>query len=129
VTSPRKPRSVENRPLPDAVSKRVLVADRDEIVLALTRHVLTRDGHTVDVVRDAASVDERLTTAAYDVILLDAGIGAPPWTRALLSASPSTRIVAMTMDGDADDLPYAARIRKPLVLDELSDVIVKPTRD
>jgi DNA-binding response OmpR family regulator len=102
-------------------SKRVLVADRDEIVLVLTRHVLTREGYAVDIATDAAMLDDLLRLNAYGSILVDVNLVGREWLHALPPGT-SDCVIAI-VSADHDPLPVKAVIRKPLELDMLAEVV------
>ena len=104
-----------------AVSKRVLVADRDEIFLVLTRHVLSREGYAVDVATDAAMLDELLRVNAYGSMLVDVDLVGVEWLRAL-PAGKSDCVIAI-VSGDRGALPVKAVIRKPLEIDALASIV------
>lgn len=53
------------------VTRRALVVDDDAAIRILVTRVLSRDGYTVDAVRDGAEAIEMLLQHAYDVIALD----------------------------------------------------------
>jgi DNA-binding response OmpR family regulator len=108
--------------LSDVSSKRVLVADADEIILAIVRHILTTRGYSVDVVTSAGSLDERLRANSYTAILVDLNLSGEEWLRSLPPES-SDRVIALVSSGDGDSLPVKATIRKPLELDALADVV------
>jgi DNA-binding response OmpR family regulator len=105
------------------VSKRILVADADEIILILTRHILTRHGYAVDIASDARMLDDLLLLNSYGSILVDVRLTGEEWLRALPPAT-SARVIAL-VSGDHDSLPVKATIRKPLELDVLADVVAK----
>jgi DNA-binding NtrC family response regulator len=102
-------------------SKRVLVADRDEIVLVLTHHVLTREGYAVDVASDMAMLDDLLRLNTYDSILVDVNLVGEAWLHALPPGT-SDCVIAI-ISADHDPLPVKAIIRKPLELDALADIV------
>ena len=106
----------------DVSSKRVLVADEDEIILAIVRHILKTRGYSVDVVTSAGSLDERLRANSYAAILVDLNLSGEEWLRALPPEN-SARVIAMVSNGDGDSLPVKATIHKPLELDLLADVV------
>ena len=106
----------------DVSSKRVLVADEDEIILAIVRHILKTRGYSVDVVTSAGSLDERLRANSYAAILVDLNLSGEEWLRALPPEN-SARVIAMVSNGDGDSLPVKAKIHKPLELDLLADVV------
>jgi DNA-binding response OmpR family regulator len=107
--------------LSDVASNRVLVADRDEIILVLTRHILTRHGYSVDVASDARMLDDLLRLNSYGSILVDVDLAGAEWMRAL---PPETRgrVIAL-VSSEHDGLPVKATIRKPLELDLLPEVV------
>jgi DNA-binding response OmpR family regulator len=108
-------------------SKRVLVADRDEIVLVLTRHVLTREGFAVDVASDAAMLDDLLRLNTYGSILVDVNLVGKEWLQTLPPATGS-RVIAIVSNGD-DSLPVKTTIRKPLELDALARIVANSIED
>jgi len=102
-------------------SKRVLVADRDEIVLVLTRHVLAREGYAVDTATDAAMLDDLLRLNAYGSILVDVDLVGKAWLQKLPPGT-SDCVIAI-VSADHDPLPVKAVIRKPLELDLLPGIV------
>jgi DNA-binding response OmpR family regulator len=108
-------------------SKRVLVADRDEIVLVLTRHVLTREGYAVDVANDAAMLDDLLRLNTYGSILVDVDLVGKEWLHALPPPTGS-RVIAIVSNGH-DSLPVKRTIRKPLELDALAQIVASSIED
>ena len=101
--------------------KRVVVADRDEIVLVLTRHVLTREGYAVDVATDAAMLDDLLRLNSYGSILVDVNLVGKQWLHALPPGT-SDCVIAI-VSADDGPLPVKAVIRKPLELDMLAEIV------
>jgi DNA-binding NtrC family response regulator len=114
-------RSLEIGPLSDVASKRVLVADRDEIILVLTRHILTRHGYSVDVTSDVRMLDDLLRLNSYGSILVDVDLTGAEWLRAL-PPETSGRVIAL-VSSEHDELPVKATIRKPLELDALAEIV------
>jgi DNA-binding response OmpR family regulator len=108
-------------------SKRVLVADRDEIVLVLTRHVLTREGYAVDVATDTAKLDDLLRFNTYGSILVGIDLVGAEWLRALPPAV-GRRVIAIVSNGD-DRLPVKTIIRKPLEIDALAGIVARSIKD
>jgi DNA-binding response OmpR family regulator len=108
-------------------SKRVLVADRDEIVLVLTRHVLTREGYAVDVATDAAMLDDLLRVNTYGSILVDVNLVGKEWLQSLPPAVGS-RVIAIVSNGH-DSLPVKTIIRKPLELGALAKIVATSIKD
>jgi DNA-binding response OmpR family regulator len=108
--------------LSDVSSKRVLVADEDEIILAIVRHILKTRGYSVDVATSSGALDELLGAHSYAAILVDLNLAGEEWLRAL-PPEKSARVIAIVSNGDGDSLPVKAAIRKPLELDTLADVV------
>jgi DNA-binding response OmpR family regulator len=106
-----------------AVTKRVLVADRDEIFLTLTRHVLTREGYAVDVATDAAMLRELLRLNQYGAMLVDVDLASEPWLREL-PPETSRRLIGIVSNGN-DTQQFNATIRKPLEIDALAGIVAK----
>jgi CheY-like chemotaxis protein len=102
-------------------SKRVLVADRDEVFLVLTRHVLTREGYAVDVATDAAMLDDLLRLNAYGSMLVDVDLVGVGWLHAL-PPGKSDCVIAI-VSADPGPLPVKAVIRKPLEIDRLAEIV------
>ena len=106
--------------MPEVALKRVLVADEDEIILALVRHILTRQGYSVDVAANPGMLDELTALHSYAAIMVDVGLASDAWLRAL---PPDNRVIAMVSNGDEHSLPVKATIRKPLELDALAEIV------
>ena len=104
-----------------AVLKRVLVADRDEIFLVLSRHVLTREGYAVDVANDAAALDELLRLNVYASMLVDVDLVGVEWLHAL--PAEKTDCLIAIVSSDRGVLPVKAVIRKPLEIDTLAGIV------
>jgi DNA-binding response OmpR family regulator len=102
-------------------SKRVLVADRDEIVLVLIRHVLTREGYAVDIASDTAMLDDLLRINTYGSIIVDVNLVGTAWLQALPPGTSDCVIAIVSADHGA--LPVKAIIRKPLELDALAEIV------
>jgi DNA-binding response OmpR family regulator len=110
-----------------AFSKRVLVADRDEIVLVLTRHVLAREGFAVDVAADAATLNDLLRLNSYGSILVDVNLVGAEWLQSL-PPETSGRVIAIVSNGH-NPLPVKTVIRKPLELDALAAIVAASIED
>src|SRR4029077_19560173 len=67
--------------------KRVLVADADEIVLALILHILQRQGYDVDVTTQAEEFSEKLRAGQYQAVLVDPNISPKgvKWIKSILT--------------------------------------------
>lgn len=100
-------------PALSAHSKKLLVAESDEIVLALVTHLLTREGYSVDVARRSDELAQKLEKGdAYDAILLDARLG----QAAPLQDPDFGRRLILLGALDAPASAFAA-LRKPLEFD------------
>ena len=78
---------------------RVLVLEDDADIAGLIAHILTRDGHLIDVVSDGALGWERVRRAPYDVVIVDRvmpGLDGIDVVRAC-RASPDLRDVPILM--------------------------------
>ena len=105
----------------DVASKRVLVADRDEIILVLIRHILIHHGYSVDVASDARMLDELLRLNSYGSILVDVNLTGEAWLRAL-PPETGARVIAL-VSSEHYGLPVKATIRKPLELNALAEIV------
>ena len=97
--------------------KRVLVAEADEIVLALISHILNRQGYSVEVAVSAEAASKRLVSERFDAILLDANFS---------SAIASSRKIAprTILLGSTDtDLPVHAILGKPIEFATLMEAV------
>jgi DNA-binding response OmpR family regulator len=107
--------------------KRILVADRDEIILTLTRHVLTREGYAVDIAADKVMLDDLLRLNTYGSILVDVNLVGTDWLQALPPGT-SDRVIAIVSNGH-EPLPVKTIIRKPLELDALAQIVAASIED
>lgn len=98
-------------------SKKVLVGDRDTVVLALVSHVLQRQGFTVDASSDPRGIIQRIRDAVYDAIIVDLHLDG---VSDLIQSTDGSRII-LTTPHDPPALPVCSILRKPLELGELVD--------
>ncbi len=101
-------------------SPKVLVADTDEIVVALISHILSRQGYSVDVALTADSAAKQLSAREYAAILIDSK---------LISAldgfrDRAARTILLSANTDPD-LPVYAVIQKPIDFGSLVDTVAK----
>ncbi len=98
--------------------KRVLVAESDDIVLALISHILTRQGYVVDLATTAEEADARLKTTTYDAVLIDTKLsgGGVEWLRRLALNDPAAdqRLVILTPENVDAGIRSRAVLRKPI---------------
>lgn len=94
--------------------KRVLVAEKDDIVLALISHILNRQGYSVDIASTADQALVQLQANHYDALLLDAALpgGGLDWIRSV--ATRSEKLVILTAGPDAVDVPARVVLQKPI---------------
>jgi len=86
--------------------KRVLVAEKDEIVLALISHILNRQGYSVEVALSAEEASKRLSSARFDAVLFDAKFSST------ISREMAPRTILL---GTTDtDLPVHSMLEKPI---------------
>jgi DNA-binding response OmpR family regulator len=113
------------------VSKKLLVAEGDEIVLVLICHVLSRHSFVVDASRDFAEAERMLAQNDYDAVLLDVRMpdsGAEALRR-ILSRNPklSGRVIAMTTSVDdaqkLEGIKLGAVVKKPVEIYELIEIV------
>jgi two-component system, NtrC family, sensor kinase len=72
VQGPQLPEiEVEEELEPLKISRRVLVVDDEESILALLRDVFTADGHRVDTARNGEEALSHLTRHGYDLLITD----------------------------------------------------------
>ena len=99
-------------------STKVLVAEGDEIVLALISHILHRQGYTVDVATSAEEASQHLTRQQYRAIVIDSNLasalrGFPDHLSCTILLSPNA----------SSDLPVHAVIQKPVEFGLLVDTV------
>lgn len=112
-------------------SKRVLVAEGNEIIVVLIAHLLTRQSYEVHTTLDALEADEMIRRQPYDAMLIDVRVpnGGFELIERVSGRDPHLvrRIIAMTVSApDADragTFPLHAVVRKPFVLDQLVDTV------
>jgi DNA-binding response OmpR family regulator len=86
---------------------RILLVEDDRDLRATMSAALASDGHAVDEAADGGAALDRLAEHAYDVVLLDVGLGGPPdgveVCRRLRAADTDIYIMMLTArDGEAD---------------------------
>jgi DNA-binding response OmpR family regulator len=86
---------------------RILLVEDDRDLRTTMAAALAGDGHAIDEAADGTAALERLAQRAYDVVLLDVGLGGPPdgveVCRRLRAADTDVYIMMLTArDGEAD---------------------------
>jgi DNA-binding NtrC family response regulator len=103
-------------------SKKVLVGDRDPIILALTCHILNREGFQAHPIAEPDELLRHLREGDYDAAVVDALIeGAMD---AILTGSAPARVIVTTHHPGEVDGVYAT-LRKPLEFGQLIDTVQK----
>ena len=104
--------------------RKVLVADSDEIVLALISHILCRQGYAVDVALSADEAAARLAQREYHAVLIDVRFAS------VLDGIPNLmpRTILLSPNGDVE-LPVHSVIRKPVEFGLLVDAVADCTRE
>src|SRR5207253_4480983 len=91
------------------LSRKVLVADLDEVVAALISHILSRQGYSVDVALTAQTAAACLSQWDYGAILLDSRL-----ISALDGFSDRTSRTILLSPSVSSDLPVRAVLQKPV---------------
>lgn len=99
-------------------SAKVLVAESDEIVLALISHILHRQGYSVDVAVTAEEATKHLTGNDYRAIVMDSKLVA-----SLNGFSERMKRVILLSPQLDSDLPVHAVIQKPVEFGFLVDTV------
>lgn len=105
--------------------RRILVAESDEIVLALISHILNRQGYAVDVASTAEEASSRLASQRYEAVLLDSNLSKT------LTASPklAAQTILLSANSSDSELPVHSIIRKPiefgLLIQAVADCVTK----
>lgn len=115
----------------DAQSKKVLVVEDDEVIVALISHILTRNSYVVHTTFDALEADDMLARDRYDAILLDLKMpnGGVDFIRRIERTNPALleKIIVVTAAFDevlkVADLPLHAIVRKPFEIAALLDTV------
>jgi CheY-like chemotaxis protein len=105
--------------------RKILVADGDEIVVALISHLLDHQGYSVDIARTADEAANRLNNDQYAAVLLDSA-----FSRALLTAPQVTPCTILFSARTTDtELPVHTIILKPIELQLLIDSVKACTKE
>jgi len=102
------------------LSRKVLVADLDEVVAALISHILSRQGYSVDVALTAQTAAACLSQWEYGAILLDSRL-----ISALDGFSDRTSRTILLSPSVSSDLPVRAVLQKPVELALLIDTVAE----
>lgn len=114
--------------IPDAVERRVLIADDEDLSRALTERLLRKLNADVDSVASGATAVEKARTGAYDVIILD--IEMPEMDgfatlAALRESGAAAPVAALTAHNSAEmekrcrDAGFDTMMPKPVTVDKL----------
>ena len=99
--------------------RKILVADADEIVVALISHLLYRHGYSVDIALNADEAAGRLASHPYDAILLDGAFSGALRRAPELAA----RTILLSPKAADTDLPVHAILLKPIEFQSLIDAV------
>ena len=122
---------------PDAVARRILLAEDNQINAVLATTILKRAGHQVDVAVNGAEALEALRREDYDIVLMDMhmpemdGLEATQAIRALAGDEARVPIVALTANamGSEERKCFVAGmddfLSKPFEPDDLTGMIEK----
>ena len=103
-------------PLPSSPAK-VLVAESDDIVLALISHILHRQGFAVDVAASVEDATRQMSSGNYRAIVIDAKLSG-----ALDGLSDHSRVILLASHSTNDDRVHAV-IQKPVEFGLLVDTV------
>jgi DNA-binding NtrC family response regulator len=106
--------------------KRVLIGDADEIVLALTLHILQRQGYQVDVTSLPDEFSKKLRAAHYHAVLVDPNVSPQGvrWIKSVLAEFPDVaRRLIIAGAAPKHDLTVCATLPKPLEFGLLIDTV------
>ena len=100
------------------------MADGDDIVLALLSHVLSRQGHCVDVAASAVEAEEHLAAKVHDAILIDARLpgGGSDWLRRCVT-DPERRLIVLASRDLGNEVPSCAVLQKPIEFNLLIETV------
>jgi CheY-like chemotaxis protein len=97
---------------------RVLVAEADEIILALISHILHRQGYAVDVAVSADEAMQHLARQEYRAIVIDSKLAT-----ALKTFPDHLSCTILLSPNASSDLPVHAVIQKPVEFGLLVDTV------
>ena len=98
--------------------KKVLVAEGDEIILALLSHILHRQGYAVDVAASADEAMQHLMRQEYRAIVIDSELAS-----ALKSFPDHLTCTILLSPNASSDLPVRAVVQKPVEFGLLVDTV------
>jgi CheY-like chemotaxis protein len=93
-----------------SLRRRILVADSDEIVVALICHILNRQGYSVDAALTADEARDRVASQRYEVVILDSNFAEAVGDSPKLAA----RTILLSATNSDSDPPVHSIIRKPV---------------
>ncbi|GAC1395441.1 MAG: hypothetical protein NVSMB68_12480 [Thermoanaerobaculia bacterium] len=105
----------------EALPKKILVVEDDEVIIVLISHILARSSYVVHTTIDALEADKMLERDDYAAILLDLTMpqGGVDFIRRLEERNPALLEKIIVVTGAVDEatkianLPLHAIIRKP----------------
>lgn len=110
--------------------KKILIAESDEVVRALIRHILERQGFHVEAVSDCAQLLEKVRQHHYDAVILDlAGKSGAVAVLEIAKSSPQVmpRVIVTTSAMEAaeplSELPLCSVVKKPVEIGDFVDLV------
>jgi len=97
--------------------RRVLVADVDEIVVALISHILHRQGYVVDVALSLTDATASLARSRYDAVIVDAKLCDA------VAAFPDRLARTILLGPPESDSPVFATLPKPIEFGSLVETV------
>jgi DNA-binding response OmpR family regulator len=111
-----------------APPKKILVAEKNEVIVVLIAHLLTRNSYLVHTTLDSCEAEQMLLREPYDAALIDLANGGAEMIRRISDQQPGMmpRVIALTVNPEeAQRLEplVCAVVKKPFVLDQLLDTV------
>ncbi len=100
----------------ESTSKKILVAERDLVVLAVVNYLLTRRGYQVETHTAAGAAGTSLRSRPFDAALISADFSDMEWMRSIFRDVPSLRhrVILTGAPGNENDLPLYSILAKPI---------------
>lgn len=97
-------------------SKKILVAERDPVVLAVINYLLTRRGYHVETHAAPSAAGASLRSHRFDAALIAADFSDLEWIRSIFRDVPSlrNRVIVTGPSIGNDDLPLYSTLSKPI---------------
>ena len=112
-----------------AASKKVLVAEGNEVIVVLIAHLLTRNSYVVHTTVDTHEAEQLLLREPWDAALIDLANGGAEMIARVSDQQPALmpRVIALTTNVDEAlrlrPLGVCAVVKKPFVTDQLLETV------